>query len=207
MAVLPASCRTDIQKFYLALAVCSSLCFFLSIQDALAPRAARNTKSYAEANEPERSNKRKKKGSELQEPQERVQKRRKAEFSVPSVPFIDGASAQVRDWSYGNLSKRDATRFYRAVWFMILHCYFIVFYPGMPHLITLVKSIHILVICCFKNIAFKVFCLFLVDVKEVMHLHYFITLKQCWYLLYKSRHQNWPFIQFNLRDQIIAYVA
>ncbi|XP_024046353.1 protein CHROMATIN REMODELING 5 isoform X1 [Citrus clementina] len=84
-------------------------------EDALAPRAARNTKSYAEANEPERSNKRKKKGSELQEPQERVQKRRKAEFSVPSVPFIDGASAQVRDWSYGNLSKRDATRFYRAV--------------------------------------------------------------------------------------------
>ncbi|KAH9741599.1 protein chromatin remodeling 5 [Citrus sinensis] len=84
-------------------------------KDALAPRAARNTKSYAEANEPERSNKRKKKGSELQEPQERVQKRRKAEFSVPSVPFIDGASAQVRDWSYGNLSKRDATRFYRAV--------------------------------------------------------------------------------------------
>ncbi|KAH9741602.1 protein chromatin remodeling 5 [Citrus sinensis] len=83
-------------------------------KDALAPRAARNTKSYAEANEPERSNKRKKKGSELQEPQERVQKRRKAEFSVPSVPFIDGASAQVRDWSYGNLSKRDATRFYRA---------------------------------------------------------------------------------------------
>ncbi|KAH9790086.1 protein chromatin remodeling 5 [Citrus sinensis] len=86
-----------------------------AFKDALAPRAARNTKSYAEANEPERSNKRKKKGSELQEPQERVHKRRKAEFSVPSVPFIDGASAQVRDWSYGNLSKRDATRFYRAV--------------------------------------------------------------------------------------------
>ncbi|KAH9790087.1 protein chromatin remodeling 5 [Citrus sinensis] len=85
-----------------------------AFKDALAPRAARNTKSYAEANEPERSNKRKKKGSELQEPQERVHKRRKAEFSVPSVPFIDGASAQVRDWSYGNLSKRDATRFYRA---------------------------------------------------------------------------------------------
>lgn len=84
-------------------------------EDALAPRAARNTKSYAEANEPERSNKRKKKGSEFQEPQERVQKRRKAEFSFPSVPFIEGASAQVRDWSYGNLSKRDATRFYRAV--------------------------------------------------------------------------------------------
>ncbi|KAH9741600.1 protein chromatin remodeling 5 [Citrus sinensis] len=94
-------------------------------KDALAPRAARNTKSYAEANEPERSNKRKKKGSELQEPQERVQKRRKAEFSVPSVPFIDGASAQVRDWSYGNLSKRDATRFYRAMFLLCLPVLFI----------------------------------------------------------------------------------
>ncbi|KAH7560701.1 hypothetical protein JRO89_XS10G0077400 [Xanthoceras sorbifolium] len=84
-------------------------------EDALAPRAARNNKSYAEANEPERSNKRKKKGFEPQEPQERVQKRRKAELSAPSVPVIEGAVAQVRDWSYGNLSKRDALRFSRAV--------------------------------------------------------------------------------------------
>ncbi|XP_031277170.1 protein CHROMATIN REMODELING 5 [Pistacia vera] len=84
-------------------------------EEALAPRAARNTKSYAEPNEPERSSKRKKKGSEAQDPPERVQKRRKAEFSVPTVPIMEGASAQVRDWSYGNLSKRDAQRFSRAI--------------------------------------------------------------------------------------------
>lgn len=81
-------------------------------EDALAPRAARNTKSYAEANQPEMSNKRKKKGPE---PQERLQKRRKADYSVPAVPMIEGATFQVRRWSYGNLPKRDALRFSRAV--------------------------------------------------------------------------------------------
>ncbi|CAK7331164.1 unnamed protein product [Dovyalis caffra] len=84
-------------------------------EDALAPRAARNTKSYAEDNQPERSNKRKKKGSEPPEPQERVHKRRKADFSAPLAPMIEGASAQVREWSHGNLPKRDALRFSRAV--------------------------------------------------------------------------------------------
>ncbi|KAJ9146561.1 hypothetical protein P3X46_028810 [Hevea brasiliensis] len=84
-------------------------------EEALAPRAARNNKSYAEASQSERSNKRKKKNSELPEPQEREKKRRKADYSAPSVPMIDGASAQVREWSHGNLSKRDALRFSRAV--------------------------------------------------------------------------------------------
>lgn len=84
-------------------------------EEALAPRAARNTKSYAEPIQPERGSKRKKKGSNTQEPPERVQKRRKTEYSAPSVPMIEGAAAQVRGWSYGNLSKRDAQRFYRAV--------------------------------------------------------------------------------------------
>nr|KJB83538.1 hypothetical protein B456_013G252300 [Gossypium raimondii] len=84
-------------------------------EDALAPRAARNTKSYAETSQPERSNKRKKKGSDLQEQQERVPKRRKSEYSAPSAPMIEGATAQVRGWSYGNLPKRDALRFSRAV--------------------------------------------------------------------------------------------
>ncbi|KAG8660293.1 hypothetical protein MANES_02G141700v8 [Manihot esculenta] len=84
-------------------------------EEALAPRAARNNKSYTEAKQSERSSKRKKKNSELLEPQERVQKRRKADHSAPSVPMIDGASAQVREWSQGNLSKRDALRFSRAV--------------------------------------------------------------------------------------------
>ncbi|XP_054799875.1 protein CHROMATIN REMODELING 5 isoform X2 [Prosopis cineraria] len=81
-------------------------------EEALAPRAARNIKSYAEANQSERSSKRKKKEPE---PSERVQKRRKADYSAPATPMIEGASAQVRSWSYGNVSKRDALRFYRAV--------------------------------------------------------------------------------------------
>ncbi|XP_048228059.1 protein CHROMATIN REMODELING 5 isoform X2 [Ricinus communis] len=84
-------------------------------EDALAPRSARNNKSYAEANHFEGSNKRKKKSSEVLEPQERVLKRRKSDYTAPSVPMIEGASAQVREWSQGNLSKRDALRFSRAV--------------------------------------------------------------------------------------------
>ncbi|XP_057789964.1 protein CHROMATIN REMODELING 5 isoform X2 [Salvia miltiorrhiza] len=80
-------------------------------EDALAPRAARNIKSYAEAIPSERTNKRKKKGVETQE---RMSKRRRAD-SVYSPPVLEGATAQVRGWSYGNLPKRDATRFFRAV--------------------------------------------------------------------------------------------
>lgn len=86
----------------------------------MVPRAARNTKSYAEDNQPERSNKRKKKGFEPPEPQERAQKRRKADYSIPSAPMINGASAQVREWSHGNLPKRDALRFSRAVCFYLI---------------------------------------------------------------------------------------
>lgn len=80
-------------------------------EEALAPRAARNIRSYAEANQPD-SNKRKKKGFESQE---RTLKRRKADILVHSVPMIEGADAQVRGWSYGNLSKKDAKRFHSAV--------------------------------------------------------------------------------------------
>ncbi|KAF7120884.1 hypothetical protein RHSIM_Rhsim13G0216000 [Rhododendron simsii] len=79
-------------------------------EEALAPRAARNNKSYVEANPPERSNKRKK----GVEPPERGPKRRKADTAAYSVPAIEGTAAQVRGWSYGNLPKRDATRFFRA---------------------------------------------------------------------------------------------
>ncbi|KAF4394940.1 hypothetical protein F8388_017668 [Cannabis sativa] len=81
-------------------------------EEAIVPRAARNTKSYAEAPQPERSSKRKKKESE---PLERSQKRRKADYSAPAAPMIEGASAQSKRWSCGNLSKRDALRFSRAV--------------------------------------------------------------------------------------------
>ncbi|KAL8480023.1 hypothetical protein ACS0TY_026817 [Phlomoides rotata] len=81
-------------------------------EDALvAPRAARNIKSYAEALPPERINKRKKKGVDTQE---RLSKRRRADSGY-SLPVLEGATAQVRGWSYGNLPKRDATRFFREV--------------------------------------------------------------------------------------------
>ena len=66
-----------------------------------------------EANPPDRSNKRKK----GVEPQEKGPKRRKTDSSGYSAPAIEGAAAQVRGWSYGNLSKRDASRFFRAVRF------------------------------------------------------------------------------------------
>ncbi|KAK1372837.1 Chromatin remodeling complex subunit [Heracleum sosnowskyi] len=80
-------------------------------EEALAPRAARNSKSYAETNLPDKLDKRRRKGVETQE---RFTKRRKSDTSF-FVPAIDGATAQVRGWSYGNLPKRDATRFFRAV--------------------------------------------------------------------------------------------
>ncbi|XP_022854042.1 protein CHROMATIN REMODELING 5-like [Olea europaea var. sylvestris] len=80
-------------------------------EEALAPRAARNIRSYAEVNPPEKVNKRKKKGADHQE---RLSKRRKADSGY-SPPVTEGATAQVRGWSYGNLPKRDATRFSRAV--------------------------------------------------------------------------------------------
>ncbi|XP_075520131.1 protein CHROMATIN REMODELING 5-like [Primulina tabacum] len=79
-------------------------------EDALAPRAARNIKSYAEAIPPERINKRNK----GVEPQDRLSKRRRADSGY-SLPVLEGATAQVRGWSHGNLPKRDATRFFRAV--------------------------------------------------------------------------------------------
>ncbi|BAT80849.1 Protein CHROMATIN REMODELING 5 [Vigna angularis] len=81
-------------------------------EEALAPRSARNIKSYAEVDPSEKTNKRKKKEPE---PPERVQKRRKPDYSAPAVPMIEGACVQVRSWSYGNLSKRDALRFSRSV--------------------------------------------------------------------------------------------
>nr|GEV55510.1 protein chromatin remodeling 5-like isoform X1 [Tanacetum cinerariifolium] len=80
--------------------------------ESLAPRAARNSKSYAEAMPPEINNKRKKKGVEFQD---RAVKRRKADYSDYQPPALEGASAQARGWSYGILPKRDATRFSRAV--------------------------------------------------------------------------------------------
>lgn len=66
-----------------------------------------------EAKQPEKNTKRKIRGHEMQE---RAQKRRKADYSVYSPPIIEGAAAQVRGWSYGNLSKKEASLFARAVY-------------------------------------------------------------------------------------------
>ncbi|XP_068658521.1 protein CHROMATIN REMODELING 5-like isoform X2 [Aristolochia californica] len=82
-------------------------------EEALAPRAARNTKSYAEVVQPEKSSKRRRRGAEIQE---RAPKRgSKTSDSSNALPMIEGAVAQVRGWSYANLSKKDATLFARAV--------------------------------------------------------------------------------------------
>ncbi|KAH9602190.1 hypothetical protein KSS87_018457 [Heliosperma pusillum] len=80
-------------------------------EDALAPRGARFTKSYVEPMQADGTNKRKKRDS----PSLKVNAKRRRGESVHMVPMIDGACAQVRDWSCGNLSKRDATRFAKAV--------------------------------------------------------------------------------------------
>lgn len=55
--------------------------------------------------------------------QERLSKRRKPDTSH-SPPMIEGATAQVRGWSYGNLPKRDATRFFRAVSYSCIYLLF-----------------------------------------------------------------------------------
>ncbi|KAL2925921.1 Protein CHROMATIN REMODELING 5 [Bienertia sinuspersici] len=80
-------------------------------EEALAPRVARFTKSYVESVQPEGSNKRKKK----EPPSMRANPKRRRAESTHFVPMIDGALAQVRDWTRGNLPKRDATRFAKAV--------------------------------------------------------------------------------------------
>ncbi|XP_074310601.1 protein CHROMATIN REMODELING 5 [Silene latifolia] len=80
-------------------------------EDALAPRGARFNKSYVEPMQADGTNKRKKRDSPLL----KVNAKRRRGESVHLVPMIDGACAQVRDWSCGNLSKRDATRFAKAV--------------------------------------------------------------------------------------------
>ncbi|XP_020273796.1 protein CHROMATIN REMODELING 5-like isoform X3 [Asparagus officinalis] len=82
--------------------------------EALAPRAARNTKSYAETSQPETSNKRKRRGLDAPE---RAQRRsgKGSDSGAHSLPMIEGAFAQVRGWSFGNLTKKDASHFVRAV--------------------------------------------------------------------------------------------
>ncbi|XP_042379189.1 protein CHROMATIN REMODELING 5-like [Zingiber officinale] len=82
--------------------------------EALAPRAARNTKSYAEHEQPRKSAKNRKSGIDTRE---RTHKRsnKAADMFSHSLPMIEGAAAQVRDWSFGSLPKKDASHFVRAV--------------------------------------------------------------------------------------------
>ncbi|CAD6216803.1 unnamed protein product [Miscanthus lutarioriparius] len=84
------------------------------IQETLAPRAARNKKSYVEDPQlDENNNNRKRRAVEAQEKPRRRSGR--TVETVNSLPLVDGAVAQVREWSFGNVPKKDASRFVRAV--------------------------------------------------------------------------------------------
>jgi len=91
------------------------------LQETLAPRAARNKKSYVEDPQLDKNNNnRKRRAVEAQEKPRRRSGR--TVETVNSLPLVDGAVAQVREWSCGNVPKKDASRFVRAV-----ICTFIVF--------------------------------------------------------------------------------
>lgn len=84
------------------------------LQETLAPRAARSKKSYVEDPQLDKNNNnRKRRAAEAQE----KPRRRSGRTGEPvvSLPLVDGAVAQVREWSFGNIPKKDASRFVRAV--------------------------------------------------------------------------------------------
>eukprot|EP00252_Welwitschia_mirabilis_P022955 TRINITY_DN6373_c0_g1_i2.p1 TRINITY_DN6373_c0_g1~~TRINITY_DN6373_c0_g1_i2.p1 ORF type:complete len:1772 (+),score=448.14 TRINITY_DN6373_c0_g1_i2:174-5489(+) len=82
-------------------------------EEALAPRAARNTRSYAEVPPVEKGGKRRKRG----EVQDRTQRRsaKSTEIHAHALPRIEGASSFVCEWAGGGLSKKDANSFVKAV--------------------------------------------------------------------------------------------
>ncbi|VAH27010.1 unnamed protein product [Triticum turgidum subsp. durum] len=82
-------------------------------QETLAPRAARNKKSYVEDHQLDKNSSRKRRAVDAQEKPRRRSSR--TVDTMVSLPFIDGAVAQVRNWSFGNMPKKDASRFVRAV--------------------------------------------------------------------------------------------
>ena len=82
-------------------------------QETLAPRAARNRKSYVEDHQLDQNSNRKRRAVDVQEKPRRRSGR--TGDSIVSLPLIDGAVAQVREWSFGNIPKKDASRFVRAV--------------------------------------------------------------------------------------------
>uniref|UniRef100_A0A0Q3VR02 Protein CHROMATIN REMODELING 5 n=1 Tax=Setaria italica TaxID=4555 RepID=A0A0Q3VR02_SETIT len=83
------------------------------VQETLAPRAARSRKSYVEDPQLDKNNNnRKRRAVEAQEKPRRRSGR--IVETVVSLPLVDGAVAQVREWSFGNIPKKDASRFVRA---------------------------------------------------------------------------------------------
>lgn len=84
-------------------------------EEALAPRAARSTKSYAEVPQPDKNGKRRRRGGEVHE---RLQKRSGKVSEAPVqtfLPRIEGAAGYVCEWAGGGLSKKDANNFVKAV--------------------------------------------------------------------------------------------
>lgn len=100
-------------------------------QETLAPRAARSKKSYVEDPQLDKNNSsRKRRAVEAQEKPRRRSGR--TVETVISLPLVDGAVAQVRDWSFGNVPKKDASRFVRAVMYIVsFYLFFCVFYCVM----------------------------------------------------------------------------
>ncbi|KAL5197031.1 hypothetical protein ABZP36_000543 [Zizania latifolia] len=83
------------------------------VEETLAPRAARNNRSYVEDHHLDKNSNRKRRAVEAQEKPRRRSSR--TMDTAVSLPLIDGSAGQVRKWSFGNLPKKDATRFVRAV--------------------------------------------------------------------------------------------
>ncbi|KAM0867789.1 hypothetical protein ACQ4PT_041745 [Festuca glaucescens] len=82
------------------------------VQETLAPRAARNKKSYVEDHQLDKNSNRKRRAVDAQEKPRRRSSR--TVDTIVSLRLIDGAVAQVREWSFGNMPKKDASRFVRA---------------------------------------------------------------------------------------------
>ncbi|KAK1319506.1 CHD3-type chromatin-remodeling factor PICKLE [Acorus calamus] len=80
--------------------------------EALAPRSAKRNKSYVEDEQAENPSKRKRRGPESQNGN---MKRGSKSASFLGPPVIEGAVLCIREWSGGNLSKKDAGHFVRAV--------------------------------------------------------------------------------------------
>ncbi|CAN6176516.1 unnamed protein product [Urochloa humidicola] len=84
------------------------------VQETLAPRAARNKKSYVEDPQLDKYNNNRKRRA-VEAPEKPRRRSGRTVETVVSVPLVDGAVAQVREWSFGNIPKKDASRFVRAV--------------------------------------------------------------------------------------------